>query len=219
MENTTRILLVDDHSLFREGLARLLGSESSLAIAGHCSTLDEAMLILAATPVDMILLDYDLGSERGTDLLNCLRALKDRPRVLLVTAGIPERDARAALQNGVTNIVLKHSGPRSLLAAIREAMQTDAPPDIEEILQTLPAQSDSRVFRTISDHRLTRRQATALRGIFDGLSNKEISDQMGLSESSVKAIIQELFLKAGVRTRGQLVRVALERHAGEWIES
>ena len=61
------------------------------------------------------------------------------------------------------------------------------------------------------------RQFKALRGILDGLANKEIAEKMNISVSSVKAIVQELFCKAGVRTRSQLVRVTFEKHSGDWI--
>ena len=65
---------------------------------------------------------------------------------------------------------------------------------------------------------LTDRQRKVLRFIFDGLANKEIAAQLQVSESAVKASIQELFLKAGVRTRSQLVRVAIERYSSEWLQ-
>jgi DNA-binding NarL/FixJ family response regulator len=66
---------------------------------------------------------------------------------------------------------------------------------------------------------LTLRQSEVLRGILDGLTNKEIGQKMKSSESSVKAVIQELFQKAGVRTRSQLVRIAIEKHSADWLKA
>jgi two-component system nitrate/nitrite response regulator NarL len=71
----------------------------------------------------------------------------------------------------------------------------------------------------IQDRPLTQRQSNALHGILDGLSNREIALKLHMSESSVKAVVQELFDKAGVRTRSQLVRVAIEKHTRDWIKS
>jgi DNA-binding NarL/FixJ family response regulator len=65
---------------------------------------------------------------------------------------------------------------------------------------------------------LTRRQGEVLRGILDGLANKEIAWKLQASESSIKAVIQELFRKAGVRTRSQLVRIAIEKHSSDWLK-
>ena len=66
---------------------------------------------------------------------------------------------------------------------------------------------------------LSARQSEVLRGILDGLANKEIAWKLNASESSIKAVIQELFRKAGVRTRSQLVRIAIEKHSSDWLKS
>ncbi len=88
MNNPIRILLVDDHALFRESLVRLLESESDCKVVGHCATIAQARQILSRTPVDVILLDYDLGEELGTDLLDGLRIRESSLRILMVTAGM-----------------------------------------------------------------------------------------------------------------------------------
>jgi DNA-binding NarL/FixJ family response regulator len=66
---------------------------------------------------------------------------------------------------------------------------------------------------------LTARQSEVLRGILDGLANKEIAWKLKTSETSIKAVIQELFQKAGVRTRSQLVRIAIEKHSADWLKA
>lgn len=186
-----RTLVIDDHALFREGLARLLAAEADIEVVGHCSTLTEAFSLLVAVAVDVVLLDYDLGSERGTEFVSGISILKGHPKILIVTAGMPERDARWALEHGVMNVLLKQSDPRELVTAIRKAVDPGSSVDTELLLQSLPVQGNVYEFQKISDQMLTRRQGTALRGILDGLSNKEIADQMNISESSVKAILQE----------------------------
>jgi len=217
-ENPIRILLVDDHSLFREGLARLLGSEPGLAVIGHCASIDDALSLVGSQPLDVVLLDYDLGIELGTEFLRAITVLQNPPRILLVTAGMPEKAIRDALAAGAVNIVLKHSGPRHLIDSIRKAVTQDIHAEHETILQALDRQTDVPYPGALGDRPLTKRQSTALQGILNGLSNKEIANLMTISEGSVKAILQELFHKAGVRTRSQLVRVAIERHSADWIK-
>jgi DNA-binding NarL/FixJ family response regulator len=212
-----RLLLLDDHALFREGLLRLLDSESGLTVVGSCATIDHALSVITSTKVDIVLLDYDLGSEAGTAFLASVSVLSNPPRVLMVTAGMTDREARDAVARGALGIVLKHSGPQNLIAAIRRTMTEGALRPTGNVARTLPMRTARPDMVSLGDLPLTKRQASALHGILDGLSNKEIAESMMVSESSVKAILQELFRKAGVRTRSQLVRIAIEKHSADWI--
>ncbi len=205
----TRILLIDDHTLLRESLVRFLAEEPSLAVAAHCATMPEARAILRTNPIDLILLDYDLGPEPGTDLLHFLRATANPARVLMLTAGMNPSATLTALNLGAAGVVLKQTGTRDLLDAIRAVVSGGAwwPPE------TLPPAPQKPEPRT-----LTERQRLVLRAILDGLSNKEIAARLEVSETAIKASIQELFAKAGVRTRSQLVRAALERYPTTWLQ-
>ena len=218
MVNPIRILLLDDHGLFRESLARLLSSEPDFSVVGHCALIDEALATLARTEVDLILLDYDLGDEFGTNILASLAVLKPVPRILIVTAGIPERATYDALAAGARGIVLKHSGPQHLIEVIRKTVKSDAA-DTKSLVRLPFLQSDEPKLDLSPERPLTKRQSKALRGILDGLRNREIAVLMNVSESAVKAILQELFDKAGVRTRSQLVRIAIENNRGAWIRA
>jgi two-component system nitrate/nitrite response regulator NarL len=217
MDNPVRIVLLDDHTLFREGLARLLDSEPGLSVIGQCDRIDNALAIIAREPVDLILLDYDLGDEVGTNILASLAVLKAAPRTLIVTAGMTPKSMREAVAAGAVGVVLKHSGPQSLMSAIWNAVRGDG---VGKRRMTLPNSlpgSVQRKLTSIRDRPLTLRQSKALHAILDGLGNREIASELNMSESSVKAVIQELFDKSGVRTRSQLVRVAIEKHSTDWI--
>lgn len=218
MDSPIRILLLDDHGLFREGLARMLSSEPGFVVVGHCGSIDEALQIVTRMPVDLILLDYDLGNETGTDILGSLAVLKPAPRVLIVTAGMTEKATRDAFLAGAVGIVHKHSGPQHLIDAIRHAVRENARSDVDALIRAFTATAEEAQ-PLLAERPLTRRQSKALLGILDGLGNREIADRMNVSESSVKAIVQELFNKAGVRTRSQLVRVAIEKHSDDWIRA
>ena len=214
MSTPTRILLVDDHSLFRESLVRLLESEMDLSVVAHCASVSAAMEALRRSIIDIVLLDYDLGEERGTDLLQEMKTLNNPARILMVTAGMSDRITLDVMNAGVNGVLNKHSKPAQLVDAIRKIAQGEMWLDSNVIRPSMPKKQDSD---TSSRGILTRRQHEVLSGILDGLSNKEIAWKLAVSESSVKAVIQELFRKAGVRTRSQLVRIAIEKHATDWL--
>jgi two-component system, NarL family, nitrate/nitrite response regulator NarL len=211
-----RILIVDDHSLFRESLGRMLQAEPGLSVVGECKSLAEALSTLSSVEAEVILLDYDLGSEVGTTLLRELKTRQIRAAVLIVTAGMPSEEAFRGFDEGVMGVLLKHSSLDQLIAAIRcvasgERWLGDGA--VRALLSSrygVPSGSETA-------RPLTVRQSEVMRGILDGLTNKEIAFNLKSSETSVKAVIQELFQKAGVRTRSQLVRIAIEKHSADWL--
>src|SRR5579864_8705731 len=100
--NKIRILLVDDHTLFREALKRWLESEPDLEMAAHCASAGKAAEILAQRPIDIVLLDHDLGTESGFQLLSDARKSGFAGRVLMVTAGMTDAESVKALRLGVS---------------------------------------------------------------------------------------------------------------------
>jgi DNA-binding NarL/FixJ family response regulator len=157
-------------------------------------------------------LDFDVGSEHGNDFISAARQAGYQGRFLIVAGSADVRNAAMALKRGASGIFLKSDTPDRLLQAIR-IVGTGGNRVDQGILQLLADQSIDRYPR-LEDHRsgpsLEDRERTVLRGIVDGLTNRNIGLHMGLSESCIKNVVQHLFSKAGVNTRGQLVRVALE---------
>jgi two-component system nitrate/nitrite response regulator NarL len=211
-----RILLVDDHTLLREGLVRLLEADPAVEVVGDCANIREARKILANAAIDVVLLDYDLGEETGEALLKHLNQASSTVRVLMLTAGMLPTATLQAIQSGVAGVVLKQSGTRHLLDAIHRVARGETW-WTSETLRTAVGIPLGKKGVPEPARELTPRQRLVLRGILDGLTNKEIAAQLDASETSVKASIQELFTKAGVRTRGQLVRITLERFSSTWL--
>ena len=206
MSSTIRVFLVDDHTLFREGLLRLLASDERIEVVGSAATASEAVARLPADGVDVLILDYDLGTETAVSLVRQLRAQDYRARILLVTAGLPDPDALDLVRLGVAGIVHKHHTPEALHRSITE-VASGAVHIEQRYLQTLIESATARPGRA----RFTAREREVVRLLLEGLSNKEIGATLGTSESAVKATLQQLFAKTGVRTRSQLVRIALEQ--------
>jgi DNA-binding NarL/FixJ family response regulator len=203
-----KILLLDDHSLFREGLSRLLEDEPDLELVARCASVGEAVDILRQKVTDIVLLDYDLGNERGFDFITRARKLEFKGRFLMVTAGMSDTESIHALDLGVSGIFLKHNSPATLIQAIRRVFAGETWLD-EHLIQAIIRVS-KRPEATGQIKSFTERERGVLLGVFEGLGNKEIGGRLNISESSVKATLQQLFRKTGVRTRSQLVRIALE---------
>lgn len=218
MSDPVRIMLIDDHALFRESLVRLLEAEPDFQVVAHCATVAEARRLLNRTAVDVILLDYDLGEEFGTDLLQELRTQENSSRILMVTAGMRDSVTLTALNSGVAGIIFKHSGPGQLIEAIHRVAKGEMWLDTG-VVRSLISSSGEKPESAQGVRSLSDRQRMVLRSILDGLTNKEIASQLQVSETSIKASIQELFDKAGVRTRSQLVRIAIEKYSADWLRN
>jgi two-component system, NarL family, nitrate/nitrite response regulator NarL len=200
--NTIRALLVDDHALFRESVARVLAGEPDLKVE-HCASIREALQLLTQGTFDLVLLDHDLGSERASQFLPAARQIGFDGRVLIVTAWVSENEARRLMRQGAAGIFLKEAPVAELIESIRRLHAGGTLPG-KPAIAPAESQSPAPVFND--------RQRKVLRFVLEGLSNKEIAWRLQISESYVKAILQSLFQKTGVRTRGQLVRVAFEQY-------
>lgn len=209
-------MLVDDHSLFRDSLSRLLQTEPGFHIVGACATVAETIAIAARERPDIILLDYDLGEDQGADALEEIRKSGYQGRILMVTAGMSDAVTVRVLESGSQGIFLKHSSPAQLVEAIRKLVAGEPWLD-PRAMRSLIAGATSKSDEQRASQSLTPRERFVLQGVFEGLTNKEIAAQLQLSEGSVKAVLQQLFDKTGVRTRAQLVRIALERRAQDWL--
>src|SRR5215831_15701391 len=204
-----RVLIVDDHALFRESVARLLETEHGLEVR-HCASVHEGISLLAGWPVDVVLLDFDLGNEKGSTFLGKARAAGFQGRTLLLTAGVNELEAADLIRQGISGIVLKHSTPAELSQSIREALAGKVWFE-QGYLKNIMEKATAPQGPAGRPRSFTEREHQVLSLVFEGLSSKEIADRLHVSESSVKATLQQLFEKTGVRTRSQLVRVVLEQ--------
>jgi len=210
-QKTIRLLILDDHALFRESVARLLQAEPGFQVVANCGTSAEALRIINSSgDIDVLLLDMDLGQEKGGDFLDSLRKASFEGKVLLVTAGVNDNEIGSLIRKGISGVFLKHGSPASLIQGIRDTIEGKALFDQETLRRILqqndaPGAAQARI-------NLTERERQVLSYVFEGLANKQIADRLQISETAVKASLQKLFAKTGVRTRSQLVRVALEQY-------
>ncbi len=211
-----QIVLVDDHTLFREGLRRLLDGEKGIKV---CGDFDSAEAVMAALndglQFDIALVDYELTiasgrSTNGLDLLRQIRADRPGAKILFVTAGMQMADLMSALKDLNAGVFLKTEPIAELMLAIQRTAKGERWVSSGAALALVENQQSQVDQEKLHHDPLNDRESLVLRGVLEGLSNKEIGARLELTESSVKAVLQKLFEKTGVRSRSQLVRYAIE---------
>jgi two-component system nitrate/nitrite response regulator NarL len=203
-----RLLLVDDHAMFREGIARMLEKEPDMAVVGQVTSAAEALEKAVRSGANLVLLDVDLGAERAIDFVSRARASGYQGRILIVTAGMSDQEAVQLIQGGVGGIIHKHHSGEALTGAIRQVANGEV---------WLEKAYLAPVFRTMDKSRhqgrpaLTGRDKAVLRYLLQGLTNREMAELLDISEGAVKSSLRHVCEKLRVRTRTQLVKVALEQ--------
>jgi two-component system nitrate/nitrite response regulator NarL len=204
-----KVLLLDDHAMFREGLAQVLERQPWIQVVGKCSSSPEALGVLKDSGATMVLLDVDLGAERALDFVTDARKKGFEGKILIVTAGVSGQEAVQLVHAGVAGILHKHQSTDVLCDAIRQVAAGEV--YLEKDYLTALFRSVDRT-RSQERPRLTDRDKAVLHFVFQGLTNKDIGSRLSISEGAVKASLRLLCDKLGVRTRAQLVKVALEQY-------
>jgi two-component system nitrate/nitrite response regulator NarL len=198
-----RLVLLDDHLLFRESLGRLLASEQDFELVAECATPPEALKSLKRSGVDVILLDIGMAKE----FIPCARKVRYAGKCLVIARELDATGSAIVLKHGASGIFLASDSSSRLMQAIRLVASGEAWVD-QKVIQLLAQRYPHYEARWRGN--FTEREQTVLQGVVDGLTNRRIGNQIGVSESTVKAALQQLFKKSGVRSRSQLVRIALE---------
>ena len=187
-----RLVLLDDHVLFRESLARLLASDPGLELVAECTTPSETLKSLKGSKVDVLLVDSGVANEF------ILEARKARyaGKILVIAREIDATRSAVVLKCGASGIFLDSDSSARLIQAIRLVANGEAWVD-QKVIQLLAERYQIYENRWLGT--LTEKERTVLQGVVDGLSNRKIGDQIGVSESTIKATLQNLFSKAGVR--------------------
>ena len=226
-----RILVVDDHTLFRRGLMALLARDPRLTVIGDAGDAGEAQRKAQELQPDIILLDNHLPGVHGVDALPALHEAAPAARILMLTVSEDENDLAAALRGGAAGYLLKTIEGDDLTAAILRAMQGDnvvdpemtsklvaayrgattAVPAIETAAATaatIGAVPGTTLNASIAS--LSPRELDILRGIVRGASNKEIAREHGIAETTVKIHVQHVLRKLDVSSRVHAAVLATE---------
>jgi two-component system nitrate/nitrite response regulator NarL len=211
-----RIVIADDHPIFRDGLRRLLEAEQDLKVLGEASDGAEAVKMARQLKPDILLLDLSMPKHPGLEALRELSMGAGSPvRVILLTAAAEKNQIVEALQLGARGVVLKDSATQLLLKAIHTVMSgeywvgRESVSNLVQYLRTL-VQSSSDEARQ-KKFGLTPRELEIVAAVVAGYSNKEIAEYFKISEDTVKHHLSNIFDKLGVSTRLELALFAVNQ--------
>lgn len=210
-----RVLVVDDHTLFRRGITALLASDPQLQVVGEAGDASEALRRAAELQPDVILLDNHLPGASGIQALAGLRESAPQAQVLMLTMSDDEQDLAAALRCGARGYLLKTSDAEVLATAIRRAAQgqsTVSPELTGKLVNALSAPAHPA--NTASAPALSPREEEILSHIARGASNKEIARALTIAETTVKIHVQHILRKLKLDSRVQAAVYATARTMG-----
>jgi len=212
-----RILLVDDHTLFRRGLTALLSRDPMLQIVGDAADAGEAQRRAEALQPDVILLDNHLPGVNGVDALPALREAAPQARLIMLTISEDGEDLAAALRAGASGYLLKTMEGEALSRAIHRAVRgepvvaDEMTGKLVEVYRQATAPVPPAAEPAPQSGALSPRETDILRGIARGDSNKVIARDLGIAETTVKIHVQHILRKLGVSSRVQVAVIAVER--------
>jgi two-component system, NarL family, nitrate/nitrite response regulator NarL len=208
----TKILLADDHPMIRTAIDVLL-RDSAFELAGTAATGEDTLRAVAALDPEIVLLDLQMPGGTGMDVVRSLRSAGDSRRLVILTAAIDDGSLMEAVALGVQGIVLKNSDPAYLLDCLERVAAGGNWIDAE-----LSRRLDQLASAASRDgHRaLAPRERALIKFVRQGLRNREIASELGVTEGTVKAYLHAVFEKVGVKNRTELAIRADEFLAGSY---
>ena len=213
---TIKLLIVDDHTLFRRGLHALLSQDERFSIVGEAGDVSEAMRLLQSLKADLILLDNHLPGVKGVDAIAPFKEMDPELHVMMLTVSEDEGDLSKALQAGADGYLLKTSESDQLCDAIVSVMEGQSmisPSMMSKLVAALRGQSASpkppeEPASPTSLSKLSPREREILMLIAQGRSNKQIARDLDIAETTVKIHVQHIFKKLGLSSRVQVAVLA-----------
>lgn len=199
MTDTIRIIIADDHPLFREGVAHTLDSESDLEIVGQAMTGEEAFLLVAELLPDIVLLDITMPGNDGISTAQRISSTFPIVRIVMLTASENEDDLLKALKAGACGYIIKGVHAHELVRAVRAVNEGETyitPSMASTILLELVKPQEPDPFSELTD-----RETEILTLVAEGLTNREIGNQIHLAEKTIKHYMTNILQKLQVRSR------------------
>jgi DNA-binding NarL/FixJ family response regulator len=205
-----RVLLADDHTMFREGLARILASYGGMEVIAEVPNDDEALKMARELSPDVVIMQVQMPFESALQTLQAMRSFPDPPKVVIVTMFESPRYLRGLTGVGASAYLVKTSSSEHLVATVRAAALD---PASENAVVGMPQEMLEGTQEGVESV-LSARELEIVLLVSRGLSNHQIASSLNLSEATVKRHLANIYPKMGVGSRGEAAREALMR---EWI--
>lgn len=214
MNERQSVLIVDDHPLFRKGLAQLLQTLPAFKLLGEATGGVEGLAMARALQPDLVLLDLNMREMGGLEVLRALRAARVDSRVVMITVSDQGEDVVAALRAGADGYLLKDMEPESMLQALVEVAEGRVviPQQLNHLLAAA-LRSEARP-QSVAAAGLTEQEARILEKIAAGLSNKLIGRELDIAEGTVKVHVKHILRKLDLRSRVEAAVWAVEHMRG-----
>ena len=211
MSPSIRVLIVDDHRMFREGIRRLLARHSRFKVIGEASSVEEAVRIMQQTAPSIVILDIRMQGPSGIDLARRLRREWPDVKILVLSGYDFDQYVRALARIGIHGYLLKDSPQESLIEALDEIARGGVvlPPRIaSKVMRSYASDSVSETRNPRWD--LTLREIEVLECLHEGLRNADIASRLDISPRTVESHVSSIISKLGARTRAEAVRKAVQ---------
>ena len=210
MNESCRVLIVDDHPLFRRGLVQLLRTIPAFVLVGEAASGAEGLALARELRPDLILLDLNMRDGDGLDMLRGLRTARSKARVVMVTVSDSGEDVVAALRGGAEGYLLKDMEPEAMLEALQAvaAGRVVIPPQLNHLLAAA-LRGESRP-QSAGAAGLTEQELRILEKIAAGLPNKQIGRELDIAEGTVKVHVKHILRKLELRSRVEAAVWAVE---------
>lgn len=207
--DSIRVLVADDHTIFREGLCRLLEAEEDITVIGEARTGNECLGLVAKLKPDVVLLDLRMPDRDGLSVLSELGGPGHEARTIVLTASEDEHDYVEAVRRGARGIVLKQAAAERLLEGIRKVHRGEMWIDQRVAAGVMMAMTRPVPTARGEQAGLTAREQEIVSLVTQGFRNKEIAEKLSISEQTVKNHLHNIFDKLGVSDRLELALYAL----------
>jgi DNA-binding NarL/FixJ family response regulator len=209
-----RVLLADDHTMFRQGLAKMLSTDEGIEIVGEAENGEEAVALAEKTLPDVAVLDVEMPVMGAREAMDRLLRISPPPRVVIVTMHDDPGLVRELLGRGASGYLVKSASMQELLRTVRTAAESPSISPKENVAIVVPREAFERVERKANG--LSARELEILLLVARGLSNRQIAASLRLSEATVKRHLANLYPKMGVSSRSEATRKALSEG---WISA
>lgn len=221
MENIIKVIVVDDHSLIREGLNRIISFEEDLMITGEFPNGEELLKNINIKECNVVLLDINMPIKSGIETLRELKAMSNELKVVMLTVENDRKTIMQAIELGADAYILKESAGAEVVNAIRNVYEGEKYID-KSLIKVMFSdfKKDANIKNNEKDNLnfLTNRELNILFEISRGLKNKEIAEKLFLSEKTIKNYITSIFKKIEVEDRVQATIFAIRNNIEEYYK-